>query len=70
MIAINMGFLCGASGKEPACQYRRHKTRAVRSLGWEDPLQEGMTTHSSILFFFFLSLTFIYLFIFLILFYF
>ena len=21
----------------------------VRSLGWEDPLQEGMTTHSSIL---------------------
>ena len=22
-------------------------------LGWEDPLEEGMTTHSSILFFFF-----------------
>ena len=22
----------------------------VRSLGWEDPLEEGMTTHSSILF--------------------
>ena len=21
----------------------------VRSLGWEDPLEEGMTTHSSIL---------------------
>ena len=50
-----MGFLCGASGKEPACQYRRHKTRAVRSLGWEDPLQEGMTTHSSIPFFFFIT---------------
>ena len=48
-MAINMGFLCGASGKEPAWQYRRHKTRAVRSLGWEDPLEEGMTTHSSIL---------------------
>ena len=26
----------------------------VQSLGWEDPLQKGMATHSSILFFFFL----------------
>ena len=41
-------FPGGASGKEPACQYRRHK-RQVRSLGWEDPLEKGMTTHSSIL---------------------
>ena len=24
----------------------------VQSLGWEDPLEEGMATHSSILFFF------------------
>ena len=24
----------------------------VRSLGWEDPLEEGMATHSSVLFFF------------------
>ena len=27
----------------------------VRSLGWEDTLEEGMATHSSILFFFFQS---------------
>ena len=39
-------FLGGASGKEFA--YRRHETR-VRSLGGEDPLEEGMATHSGIL---------------------
>ena len=27
----------------------------VRFLGWEDPLEKGMATHSSILFFFFSS---------------
>ena len=37
-----------ASGKEPACQCRRHETQ-VRFLGQEDPLEEGMATHSSIL---------------------
>ena len=36
----------GASGKEPACR-RRHETR-VQSLGRKDPLEEEMTTHSSI----------------------
>ena len=37
-----------ASGKEPTCQCRN--TRDVGSiLGWEDPLEEGMATHSSIL---------------------
>ena len=30
----------------------------VQSLGWEDPQEEGMPTHSSILFFFFLFLYF------------
>ena len=40
-----MGFLGSASGKEPTCQCKR------RGLipGWEDPLEEGMATHSSIL---------------------
>ena len=38
----------GASGKEPACQCRRHK-RHVQSLGWENPLEESMASHSSIL---------------------
>ena len=42
------GFPDGASGKEPASQHRRHETW-VRSLGGEDPLEEGMPTHSSIL---------------------
>ena len=36
------------SGKESTCQYRRQETW-VQSLGREDPLEEGMATHSSIL---------------------
>ena len=31
------------SGKESTCQHRRH------ALGQEDPLEEGIATHSSIL---------------------
>ena len=38
----------GASGKEPACQCRRHETW-VPSLGQEDPLKTGMVTQSRIL---------------------
>ena len=38
----------GASGKEPTCQCRKQETW-VRSLGQEDPPEEGMATHSSIL---------------------
>ena len=45
---FTLGFLGGTSGKEHACQCRRHETW-VRSLGQEDPLEEGMATHSSIL---------------------
>ena len=37
------------SGKEPTCRYRRPKRMRVRSLGQENPLQEEMATHSSIL---------------------
>ena len=45
-----MGFPAGTSGKEPACQYRRHKRCGFDgSLGQEDPLEESMATHSSIL---------------------
>ena len=36
-------------GKEPACQCRKREEMWVQSLGWEDPLEEGMATHSSIL---------------------
>ena len=35
-------------GKEATCQCRRQEAR-VRSLGGEDPLEEGMAPHSSIL---------------------
>ena len=45
---MEWGFPGGASGKEPTCQYRRQETW-VQSLGEEDPLEEGMATHSSIL---------------------
>ena len=38
----------GASGREPSCQCRRLETQA-RSQGPEDPLEEGMATHSSVL---------------------
>ena len=38
----------GPSGKEPACQQGTEETW-VRSLGQEDPLEEAMATHSSIL---------------------
>ena len=34
------------SGKESVCRHRRSK---VQSLGWEDPLEKEMATHSSIL---------------------
>ena len=43
-----VGFPGGVSGKEPACQCRRHETQ-VRSLGWEDPLEKDVATHSSVL---------------------
>ena len=42
-----MGFPGGMSGKEPAYQCRRQTW--VESLGREDPLEEVMATHSSIL---------------------
>ena len=34
--------------KNPAANQEAQETRLL-SLGWEDPLEEGMTTHSSIL---------------------
>ena len=45
--AAAQSFPGGASRKEPACQ--RDVELQVWSLGWEDPLEEGMTTHFSIL---------------------
>ena len=43
------GFPVGTSGKEPAWEFRRCKRHSIPgSLGWEDPLEKGMATHSSI----------------------
>ena len=47
-ISASLGFPGGASGEVPACQCRREHTW-VQSLGLEDPLEEGMAIHSSIL---------------------
>ena len=33
----------------PVCPYKKHKSHKFQSLAWEDPLEEGTTTHSSIL---------------------
>ena len=39
----------GGSGKEPTCQCRRPQETQFGSLGQEDPLEEEMATHSSVL---------------------
>ena len=44
----SVGFPGSANSKELYCQFRREEMR-VRSLGWEDALEEGMAAHSSIL---------------------
>ena len=41
---LDQGFLGGSDGKECACMW---ETR-VQFLGWEDPLEKEMATHSSI----------------------
>ena len=46
--SVDIGLLWWLSGKEPAYQCRKHK-RHSSIPGWEDPLEEGMATHSSIL---------------------
>ena len=40
-----MGLLGGSDGGELPAMWETW----VRSMGWEDPLEEGMATHSSIL---------------------
>ena len=43
-------FPGGTTGKEPACQCRKHKRHKFDPwLGKVDPLEEDMATHSSIL---------------------
>ena len=46
---LNEDFPGGASGIEPACQGPETWDTRIRSQGQEDPLEDGMATHSSIL---------------------
>ena len=49
-LAIGLqGFPGRASGKELACYMQEMKETRVRALSWEEPLEEGMATHFSIL---------------------
>ena len=41
LFCTNLGFPCGSAGKESACN--------AGDLGWENPLEKGMATHSSLL---------------------
>ena len=43
-----LGFPGGISGKEPACQFRRHKRHRFDPWVGKIPLEKGMATHSSI----------------------
>ena len=45
---VFMGLPGGASGKELPSMQETPETQ-IGSLGWEDPLEEGMEIHSSIL---------------------
>ena len=44
-ICLSVGFPSGSDGKESSAMWETW----VRSLGWEDALEEGIATHSSIL---------------------
>ena len=48
LLLLLMGFPGSTCGKEPTSQCRRYEMQ-VWSLGGEDPLEEGMSTHSSVL---------------------
>ena len=45
----NLPATAGERRKEPARHCRRMQERWVQSLGWEDPLEEEMATHSTVL---------------------
>ena len=46
---MTLGFPGGSMVKESTCQCMRCKIRRFQSLGQEDPLEEEMATHSSVL---------------------
>ena len=48
MSTLHRGFPGGSVVKNPPVNAGDQETK-IRPLGWEDPLDKGMTTHSSIL---------------------
>ena len=46
---LDQHFPGGTSGKEPYLPMQETEEMQVQSLGWEEALEEGMATHSSIL---------------------
>ena len=44
----SLGFPGGSAVKNPPAMQESQEAR-VQSLGWDDPLEEGIATHSSIL---------------------
>ena len=49
LVCIKVGFPGGASGKEATGQFRTCKTCRFEVWVREDPLEEGVATHSNIL---------------------
>ena len=47
-LTASLGFLGGSVVNNPPAIQEPQETQ-VQSLGWEDPLEEGMAAHSSIL---------------------
>ena len=49
MVEMRVGLARWPSVKQSACQYKEMQEMWVQCLGWKDPLEKGMATHSSIL---------------------
>ena len=49
LLTMPTGFPGGASGKGPACQFRRLRVTGSIPGSGRSPVEEGMATHSSIL---------------------
>ena len=41
--------VAGASSKKPTCQMQETQETQIQSLGWEDPLEKEIATHSNTL---------------------
>ena len=48
-VYVPMGFSGVSAGKRTCLSVQETSETQGQCLGWEDPLEEGMTTHSSVL---------------------